>query len=657
MLTREWATVREMADMGLPGVPDARALQERANKAGWKRPEWRNIAWRPREASGGGVEYHYQVLDRVAKLAWVTRFQDMSEANERARIADDDQRYTEEWRWFEQKHEGQKVKALTILGYLDRIEQLTGGGLSVEEAVHEVRLAANLSRTTIMNWRRRVAGVPRPHWLPFLVSKCQGNPGKRALCDERALDIFKSLWLRPEKPTIAACYDDLKQIAASEGLTVPSQRTFARWMKELDPMVVTLARGGRESLKEMLPAQERDRSYMHALEAVNADGHKWDIFVLWPDGTIARPMMACWQDLYSNLILSWRIDKSENTDVIQLALGDMVEKWGIPTEAYLDNGRAFASKRLTGGAKTRFRFKITEDEINGVMTVLGIKVHWTQPYSGRSKPIERAFGDMESRISKDVRFSGAYVGKNPLAKPENYRSRAIPLEEFLKIVSEGIQKHNARPNRNTAVCGGKKSFLDAFMESIAIHPVKRAVEAQRHLWLRAGHKVTTHKKDGSIQFMRSRYYAPFLAEHLGEQVAIRYDPQDLTQDIYVYSLSNVMLGKASVVGSVRFNSVADAAQTAQAGRQIQKATKMILDAERKLSPSDLADLMNKSAPEPEEDLLETKLVRPFYPKPTVVAGNTAIALEPDDEEEDWLIEANRQARPERQHLRIVDTEE
>ncbi|GBQ57972.1 hypothetical protein [Komagataeibacter swingsii] len=37
---------------------------------------------------------------------------------------------------------------------LDRSERLTDSGLSVEEAVHEVRLAANLSRITVMDWRR-----------------------------------------------------------------------------------------------------------------------------------------------------------------------------------------------------------------------------------------------------------------------------------------------------------------------------------------------------------------------------------------------------------------------------------------------------------------------------------------------------------------------
>ncbi|EBA16378.1 hypothetical protein RSK20926_21674 [Roseobacter sp. SK209-2-6] len=45
----------------------------------------------------------------------------------------------------------------------------------------------------------------------------------------------------------------------------------------------------REGLKGLLrcyPAQIRDKSGQHALEGVNADCHKFDVFVLWPNGKI-----------------------------------------------------------------------------------------------------------------------------------------------------------------------------------------------------------------------------------------------------------------------------------------------------------------------------------------------------------------------------------
>lgn len=636
MLTREWATLPEMATLGLPGIPDERALQIRAQKNQWNRPEWRNKVWRKRNVAGGGIEYSFRVLDRAAQLVWMHKFLEISEGDEKSSVSDDDHRYDAEWKAYEEATEKAKSKALKVLVYLDRINRLVAAGLTNEEAIHEVRMDACLSRTTIQNWRRRVKNVPRNHWLPMLVDQHKGNKKKRAACDEQALDAFKSLWLRPEKPTFEKCYRDLLKMAEEHGWVIPSINTLKRRVKELPQMVVTMARAGKDAAKQMIPAQERDRTALHALQAVNADGHKWDIFVLWPDGTVARPIMAAWQDLYSNMILSWRIDRSENTDLIQLAFGDMVEKWGIPEAAYLDNGRAFASKRLTGGSKTRFRFKVKENEVNGVMTILGVKTHWTTPYSGQSKPIERSFRDMEENIAKDVRFSGAYVGNNPLAKPENYGSKAIPLDEFLKVISEGIKEHNNRTGRNTLVCGGKKSFYQVFSESMAIHAPRKATSAQRHLWLKAAENVTTNKKDGSIRFMKNRYFADFLHEHLGQPVVVRYDPQDLHADLHVYDAKGSFLGNAPIIERTGFTDTEAATTTARSKRQILKARKQILDAERTMTPQQLADMMPE-IPDDDEDSIESKVVRPFRPAP-ITHGNAAVALDPayleeDDDEE------------------------
>lgn len=655
MLTREWATLPEMAALGLPGIPDERALQVRAQKHRWNRPEWRNQVWRKREVAGGCVEYSFRVLDRAAQLAWMHKFLEISEGDEKSAVSNADHRYDTEWQAYDKATDKAKAKALKVLGYLDRIVRLVEAGLTNEEAIHEVRLDAGLSRTTIQNWRRRVKDVPRNHWLPMLVDQHKGNVKKRASCDEQALEFFKSRWLQPEKPKFEKCYRDLVTAAEEQGWVIPSINTMKRRVKELPQMVVTMARHGKDAAKQMIPAQERDRTYLHAMQAVNADGHKWDIFVLWPDGVVARPVMAAWQDLYSNTILSWRVDRSENTDLIQLAFGDMIEKWGIPEEALMDNGRAFASKRMTGGAKTRFRFKIKEDDVNGVMTILGVKTHWAIPRHGQSKPIERAFGDMEENIAKDLRFAGAYVGNNPLAKPENYGSKAIPLEEFLKVVEQGIKEHNNRPNRHTPTCGGKKSFFQAFSESLSIRPVRKATEAQRHLWLLAAENVTVNKKNGSIRFMKNRYFADFLHEHLGESVVVRYDPQNLHSDLHVYAKNGSFLGNAPVIEKTGFFDTQAAGETKRKERKILRNVKENLELQRSMSPGEMIDLMPKIS-DAQDDLVETKVVRPLRPKPFVSNGNAAVAQH-DDEEEDWLTKYNEQMRPTERSLRLVDTEE
>ncbi|QRY97116.1 DDE-type integrase/transposase/recombinase [Sphingomonas paucimobilis] len=153
------------------------------------------------------------------------------------------------------------------------------------------------------------------------------------------------------------------------------------------------------------------------MEAVNIDGHKFDVFCRWPDGRIGRPMMVTIQDIYSRKILAWRVDESESALSTRLVFADLFTTWGIPKACLMDNGRAFASKTITGGAKTRFRFKIKDEEPTGVLTALGIAIHWATPYRGQSKPIERAFRDLCDTIAKHPALAGAYTGNKPDAKP------------------------------------------------------------------------------------------------------------------------------------------------------------------------------------------------------------------------------------------------
>ena len=124
------------------------------------------------------------------------------------------------------------------------------------------------------------------------------------------------------------------------------------------------------------------------LSKVNIDGHKWDVFVNWPgrDKPI-RPIMVAIQDIYSRKILSWRLDESENTAVTRMVFADLFRDYGIPKVCILDNGRAFASKAMTGGAKTRYRFKIKPDDPIGLLPMLGVTPQFATPYHGQAKPI------------------------------------------------------------------------------------------------------------------------------------------------------------------------------------------------------------------------------------------------------------------------------
>ncbi len=428
---------------------------------------------------------------------------------------------------------------------------------------------------------------------------------RKAECPAEAWDFLKSDYLRAERPTFESCFRRLERVAEDKGWTLPSERTLKRRMdKEVSKAVQTLQRYGKEALKQMYPAQERDRSIFHAMEAINADGHKWDVWVEWPDGDILRPCMTAIQDLYSNMFLSWRVDKSENKEAFRLAFGDMVEEFGIPEHAYLDNGRNFASKWLTGGIKNRYRFKIRDEEPTGILTTLGIDIHWTQPYSGQSKPIERGFRDFCDNIAKHPALAGAWAGNSPVNKPD-YKPKAVPLELFLKVLEDGIVEHNERKGRKTRAAHGR-SFAETFWASYENVKINKFNEEHRKMWLLAAEGVRVNKRDGTIRFMNNRYFATDLHEHMGQSVIARFDPQNLYSGLHIYRLDGSYLCFADLLEAKGYSDINAAREHNLQRRHWMKSIREAKDAHVKMTGQEIAELIPQIAETPK---MEAKVVK------------------------------------------------
>jgi hypothetical protein len=362
------------------------------------------------------------------------------------------------------------------------------------------------------------------------------------------------------------------------------------------------------------------------MQMVNMDGHKIDVFVRVPWSLKpVRMFLIGIQDLFSGKVLAWRLSESENKETVRLVIGDMVELWGIPEHIYLDNGRSFASKWISGGSVTRFRFKVKEEEPDGVLTALKIKPHWTTPYSGQSKPIERAWRDLAENISKHPFCDGAYTGNKPDAKPENYMNRAVPLEEFRMHVAEQVADHNAQVGRTAATCKGR-SFDETFEASINDPStiVRWPVAAQRSLWLLASELITAQKGSGEIHYQGNRYWSRELNAHAGRKVTIRFDPDHLHSPVKVYDLKNSFICEADCIADVGFDDVEKARSHARSRRDYMKSVAAQAAAEKALSAQQLADILYKGnvAAKPE----------PMRPSVTrlVASGSHAVARQMEE---------------------------
>lgn len=606
MATERWYSAAELA--GVPGLPGTeRGVRKAAEREGW--------AHRPK-ARGKGLEYSLAALPAVAQahLLLRDRRQGATPAPAPERTWSDDRRAAA-WARYDRTPQVHKDTAARRLKALQAVDALVESGLGLVAARNLIaqqlqREGVRGSAASLARWAADIKGAPADCRLPLLLPAYVGRTATAEI-PEDAWDVFKADYLRPSAPTATSCYERLQRIARERGWQLPSLRTFERRIDATLPrQVVLLAREGEEALMRSYPAQIRDHGVFRALEAVNADGHRFDVFCRWPDGTIARPTMVAWQCIGSGKILARRVGMTENSDLVRLSFADMARRYGLPNDVWLDNGRGFANKYLTGGTPTRYRFKVREDDPVGVLTALVERVHWATPYHGQAKPIERAFRDLADRVAKHPAFEGAYTGNRPDAKPENYGSRAVPIDEFMRVLDEELVAHNARPGRTGGVCNGR-SFDQVFAASYADGAVRKATAEQLRTLLLCSEKVRSNARDGSITLpgLGNRYWSEALSPHTGQQLLVRFDPDDLHSQVSVYSLAGDFIGDAPCTAAVGFADTQAGREHARARKQYRNAAKAQLEAERRMSAAKVAAQIPSPPP---EDLPEATVVRGVF---------------------------------------------
>lgn len=618
---KEWYSAKDLSEVA--GMPNTvQGINKKAKSENWQS--------RKREGRGGGNEYHLSSLPAETQAALLKKQSMPKPAKPKG------QRFTLDseslWNRYDRAPESMKEQAHKRVEALALYRSLVDNGITKSQAAETVAKQYDANRATVYRWLDKVKGLPGQDWPAALLSGYTGRT-KEADFTPEAWEFFKADYLRLEQPSVAACYDRLQRTAENKGWQIPACRTVERWVtKNIPDTVRVLMREGELALMRRYPSIERTVKGLYATQWINGDGYQHNVFVRFPDGTIDRPKTWFWQDVFSRKTLAYRIDRTENTDTIRLSFGDLVEQFGVPEHVTIDNTRAAANKWMTGGTPNRYRFKVKEDDPMGIFTLLGVQVHWTSVNKagtqakghGQAKPIERSFGvgGLGEYIDKHPDFSGAYTGENPTAKPENYGEKAIPLEQFVRVVNEEIIAWNARTGRRTEMGGGIFSFDQVFKESYEAAAIKKATEAQRRLWLLAAESITV-KQDGTFTLMagakvgqrgdgRNRYFAPALQE-FGERrqkIVVRFDPDNLHQEAFAYTLDGRFIAKADCIEALGFGDTTTSRAVLKARRQFIKATKQAAEAELRM---DLAQV-SEHLPRPNlPDTAAAKVVRPHRP--------------------------------------------
>lgn len=566
-----------------------------------RRKKWTAEA---RKIQGGGCLWQCASLDEEAKHKVTVAVISGHRAQEIPNPAVTEARtvYVESlWDSFNEKPNSVKDRAAYRYELLFEAWMLHQSGTTLTRALVLVAEKHGESVGNLRNWyfgtkgKQGVRGVDPKDWLPLLADNYKGRV-KRADCHPKAWDFLLKDYLRQEQPSFSMCYERVARVAAQQGWVIPSERTLRRRLKqEHGPAEIRFARTG--SLRYAYPDQERRRDAFLAGEAVSGDALRFDKLTVFDEetGEVFSPVVWFFEDIYSGKLLAWDADTSENSDMFRRAVHKLTNIT-LPRYMCIDNTPAAANKCLTGQVKGRHRFTNKSADPVGLLPLMGIDVHFTNPDQTQSspgaKPQERAFGI--GGIHERMRNWPAFKGRGTsLANP-------IPYAEFLAALPQIVAEHNAKTGRRGGVCNGR-SFDEVFAAGFSEVTARKPSEKHRSLLLHH-QEVCTVSRDGTVRLNagkgdgKHRYYGEVLARCIGEKVAVLFNPDNLSSAVSIFTLTGKYLGTAEWMPSVAFNDTKTAREHAKNKARRNKAVRLATKAAQRMSDLEYKQLNVTATP-------------------------------------------------------------
>lgn len=495
--------------------------------------------------------------------------------------------------------DAQRERALARLVACEQSDALHRDGLPRVDADIVAANEAGVSVRSLKYWRKAIRDLPPGERLDALIEKPRtGRPRKEwtGPAEQALWQLWRTDWLREEAPDATAVYRRVAQVAKVRGWRAPPLDAFRRrTAREIPQAEIVRARKGAIAAMDLHPHQVRTVAGLRPLEIVNGDGRRHDVQVMLPSGKVGRPHVWMWQDVRTRRILAWRAGETESADLVRTALHDMIVTHGVPERVVVDQTRAASAKWMTGGMPHRKRWRSTAEELPGLLQLLEIRYSPTAVDSdaagrgqgrGRSKPVERAFGDLARQIDTHPLLAGAYTGRSTQDRPETHRTQVADWDTFMKVLEACVKEHNARPERRTEAAAGR-SFDAVWADEIATTTIRRLAPSQAAVLLLAAEPVKV-APDGTIRLKcgrgaampNNRYHDPALVEHAGRMVVARFDPADLHGPVHVHDEDGRYLCEAPCLLKVGFTDVDQARAHGRARRKVRRTAEQSLKAKR-----------------------------------------------------------------------------
>ena len=361
--------------------------------------------------------------------------------------------------------------------------------------------AAGVPVRTAQRWLERF----RVNGLVGLARTIRRDVGQSRFPAE-LITLIEGMGLRKPPASAATIYRRVCVAAEAMGWPSPSYAMVYGTLAKLDPGVVMLAHDGAAAFRDHYELVHRHRAA--APNAVwQADHTMLDVLIVDEKGKPARPWLTTVIDDHSRAVAGYMVFVGAPSAInICLALRQAIWRktdpaWpicGVPDCLYVDHGSDFTSRHLEQVAAS-LKLEIVYSTV-------------ARP-QGRGK-IERLFGTFNTELLPEL--PGHVVAGKPVTPPTLSLAQ---LDQAIRAFITGIYHHRVHS-------GTGSTPLDAWRGQGFIPRLPQTLDDLDLLLLHAAARRI--HRDG-VRFQGLRYMSPTLAGFVGEPVAVRYDPRDLSE--------------------------------------------------------------------------------------------------------------------------------
>lgn len=383
------------------------------------------------------------------------------------------------------------------------------------------------SYSSVIKMRRRYFR----YGLNGLLSK-HGQHLRGSSVKDDYFEYFKTLYLVEGAPSLRTCWDLTLGYAIREfnadRETFPSFMAFKRRLdKEIPKQGIYLARYGQSAWNRKYGGYiDRDYSNITCNEVWVSDHAQIDVACFDSDGKVVFPWVTVWRDYKSGKWLGWVLQtKNPNSDFIFQSFYYAAQKFGLPKDVIIDNGKDYRSKDFAGG-RSNFKIDISKGQTSALLKELNVNVHFALPYNAQTKPVERDFLKIKELLSKHC---VGYRGGNVVERPEKLASeikagKIMQFEDFKKIFDDFILNVlNKKPSNGKNLNGicPDELFYNEYTEKIT--PSRDALKL---FCMRTSRNFTIGRNGIQDRQLGITYWADWMITRTGLKVYLRRDVQD-----------------------------------------------------------------------------------------------------------------------------------